>query len=310
MRLLCLGLAAMLPLAAQIRLGIIGTDTSHVIAFTRLLNDPSAPDHVPGARVVAAYKGGSPDVEASRTRVDKFAAELSARWGVEMVPDIASLCARVDGVLLESVDGRVHLEQARQVIAARKPLFIDKPLAATLQDAREIARLAREAGVPWFSSSSLRYSEIVSSLKAPDITGAIVWGPGPFEPHHYLDLSWYGIHAAEMLFALMGPGCQEVTRVASESADEVVCRWKDGRIGSMRVVRPSTGYGAVVFRGTKVALSDPGAKTGYAPLVREIVTFFQTRRPPVPNDETLELFAFLDAAQKSKEKGGLPVRLP
>lgn len=300
----------MLPLAAQIRLGIIGTDTSHVIAFTRLLNDPSAPDHVPGARVVAAYKGGSPDVEASRTRVDKFAAELSARWGVEMVPDIASLCARVDGVLLESVDGRVHLEQARQVIAARKPLFIDKPLAATLQDAREIARLAREAGVPWFSSSSLRYSEIVSSLKAPDITGAIVWGPGPFEPHHYLDLSWYGIHAAEMLFALMGPGCQEVTRVASESADEVVCRWKDGRIGSMRVVRPSTGYGAVVFRGTKVALSDPGAKTGYAPLVREIVTFFQTRRPPVPNDETLELFAFLDAAQKSKEKGGLPVRLP
>jgi len=310
MRLLSLSLAAMLPLAAQIRLGIVGTDTSHVIAFTRLLNDPAAPDHVPGARVVAAYKGGSPDVEASRTRVDKFAAELSARWGVEIVPDIPSLCAKVDGVLLESVDGRVHLQQARQVIAHRKPLFIDKPLAATLEDAREIARLAREAGVPWFSSSSLRYSEIVSSLKAPDITGAFVWGPGPFEPHHYLDLSWYGIHAAEMLFALMGPGCEEVVRAASENADEVVCRWKDGRIGSMRVVRPSTGYGAVVFRGTKVAQSDPGAKTGYAPLVREIVKFFQTRQPPVPNDETLELFAFLDAAQKSKEKGGLPVRLP
>lgn len=309
MRLVVLIFLALLPLAAQIRLGIVGTDTSHVTAFTRLLNDPSAPDHVPGARVVAAYKGGSPDVEASRTRVDKFAEELAARWGVEIVPDIPTLCDRVDGVLLESVDGRVHLEQARQIIAARKPLFIDKPLAATLEDAREIARLARDAGVPWFSSSSLRYSEIVASLKAPDISGALVWGPGPFEPHHYLDLSWYGIHAAEMLFALMGPGCEEVTRVATENADEVVCRWKDSRIGSMRVVRPSTGYGAVVFRGNKAAQSDPKAKTGYAPLVREIVKFFETRQPPVPNEETLELIAFLDAAQKSKERGGVPVRL-
>ncbi|MCS6951255.1 MAG: Gfo/Idh/MocA family oxidoreductase [Bryobacterales bacterium] len=300
---------ALLPLAAQLRLGIVGTDTSHVIAFTRLLNDPSAPDHVPGARVVAAYKGGSPDVEASRTRVDKFAEELASRWGVEIVPTIPALCTKVDGVLLESVDGRVHLEQARQIIAAGKPMFIDKPLAATLEDAREIARLAREAGVPWFSTSSLRYSEIVASLKTPDITGAIVWGPGPFEPHHYLDLSWYGIHAAEMLFALMGPGCEEVTRVATENADEVVCRWKDGRLGSLRVVRPSTSFGAVVFRGTKAIPSDPNAKWSYAPLVREIVRFFQTRQPPVPNEETLELFAFLDAAQKSKERGGVPVRL-
>src|SRR5215472_17090630 len=89
---------------AELRLGIIGTDTSHVAAFTKILNDPNSPDYVPGARVVAAYKGGSPDVEASYTRVDKFAEELRTKWNLAIVGDIPALCCRVDGILLESVD--------------------------------------------------------------------------------------------------------------------------------------------------------------------------------------------------------------
>lgn len=293
--------------AAEFRLGIIGTDTSHATAFTKFLNDPA---NATGVRVTAAYKGGSPDVESSRSRVDKFAEELRAVYGVEMVPDIAALCARVDGVLLESVDGRQHLEQARQVIAARKPLFIDKPLASTLEDAREIARLARVAGVPWFSSSSLRYSEMVAALRSPENTGAATWGPGPLEEHHALDLSWYGVHAIEALYALMGPGCEEVWRVAAPDADVIVGRWKDGRLGTARVLRPYSGYGAVVFRTERRVLqSGPEMKTGYGPLLREIAAFFKTGTPPFPNEETLEIFAFLDAAQRSKEAGGRPMKL-
>jgi hypothetical protein len=292
-----------------LRIGIIGTDTSHVPAFTRLLNDPKSPDHIPGARVIAAFKGGSPDVESSRTRVDKFAEEIRTKYGVEIVPDIPTLLSRVDAVLLESVDGRVHLEQARPVIAARKPLFIDKPMASTLKDVKEIARLAKEAGTPWFSTSSLRYSDPATQLKFADATGAITWGPAPFEEHHQLDLSWYGIHAVEMLYTLLGTGCQEVVRTSSESMDEVTCRWKDGKIGSVRLVRPYSGYGAVVFRPKQVVQSAPDSKFSYVPLVREAIKFFQTRQPPVPNEETLEIFAFMDAAQKSKESGGKPVKL-
>jgi hypothetical protein len=294
---------------AEIRLGIIGTDTSHVTAFTKLLNDTNDPNHVPGARVVAAFKGGSQDLESSRTRVDKYAEELQAKWNVEIVPDIPALLAKVDGVLLESVDGRPHLEQVRPVFAARKPVFIDKPLAATLEDAREIARLGREAGVSWFSSSSLRYGEIALTMKRPDTTGAITWGPGPYEPHHYLDLAWYAIHPIEMLYTLMGPGCEEVTRVSTTDADVIVGRWKDGRIGTVRAQRNSWDYGAVVFRGKESVQSRPDMKADYVPLVREIVKFFETGKPPVPNEETLEIFAFMDAAQKSKEAGGKPVKL-
>ena len=304
-----LGLAAPAARAADLKLGIVGTDTSHVVAFTRLLNDPSSPDHIPGARIVAAYKGGSPDLASSRDRIDGFTRELQEKFGVEIVGTIAELCKRVDGVLLESVDGRSHLAQAREVIAAGKPLFIDKPLAATLDDAREIARLAKQAGVRWFSTSSLRYA--VANLKTANLSGADVWGPGPLEEHHQLDLSWYAIHEAEMLYTLMGTGCEEVTRIQGSDADIVACRWKDGRIGTMRALRPYSSYGVVVFRkdakGQTSEISTP--PSSYVPLLREIVRFFETKVLPVSNDETLELFAFLDAAQRSKDASGRPMRL-
>jgi Oxidoreductase family, NAD-binding Rossmann fold len=295
---------------AEIRLGIIGTDTSHVIAFTKILNDPTSPDYVPGARVVAAFKGGSADVESSYTRVDKFAEELKTKWRVEFSSDIPSLCRKVDGILLESVDGRVHLEQVKPVIAAHKPVFIDKPLAATLEDAREIARLAKEADVPWFSASDLRFTDLAIKLKFPDITGALTWGPGPLEPHHHLDLSWYAIHAVELLYALMGSGCEEVTRTYTPDADVIVGKWKDGRLGSVRALRPYGKFGAVVFRpDQKVNQSDPKSVDTYRPLLVEIVKFFETKEPPFPNQQTLEEFAFMDAAQRSREAGGAPMKL-
>jgi predicted dehydrogenase len=298
-------LLPILLLATDLRLGIIGTDTSHAGAFATLLNGGK----VPGAKIVAAYKGGSADVESSRTRVDKYAEELQTKFGVEMVNDIPTLANKVDAILLLSIDGRVHLAQFKQVLAAKKPVFIDKPLASTLADAREIARLAKEANVPWFSASSLRWSEIVSSVEGPGILGAMTWGPGPFEEHHQLELSWYAVHPIEILFTLMGPGCEEVTRISGSDSDEITCKWKDGRLGTVRALRPYGTYGAVVFRKDGVAISPSKPHTDYEGLVREIVKFFQTGQVPVANSDTLEMFAFMDAAQRSKEAGGKPMRV-
>jgi len=303
--LICAGCAA----AADLRLGIIGTDTSHVIAFTEILNNEASPDHVPGGRVVAAYKGGSPDVESSATRVDKFAEELRTKWKVQFYSSIPEMCRKVDAVLLESVDGRVHLAQARQVFAAHKPVFIDKPLASTLEDAREIAKLGAEAGVPWFSASSLRFGEIAQTMKFADATGVDTWGPGPLEAHHQLDLSWYAIHPIELLYSLMGPGCEEVSRTYSPDSDIIVGRWKNGHLGTVRTLRPYGDFGAVVFRPKQVVQSPPRAADSYRPMLVEIMKFFETGQPPVSNQETLEIFAFMDAAQRSKDEGGKPMRL-
>jgi hypothetical protein len=295
--------------AADLRVGIVGTDTSHAREFTRILNDSNAKDHVAGARVVAAWEGGSPDIEESASRRDKIAAELRDQWHVTFYPDIASLCKNVDAVLLESLDGRVHLEQARQIFAAHKPVFIDKPLSDSLAGAREIAQLAKQNGVAWFSSSSLRYADWVQDLRSRENLGVTAWGPGPQNPHQELDLSWYAIHPIEVLYTLMGPGCDEVTRTSTPGADVIVGRWKDGRIGSVRAIRPYSGYGAVVFRNKQILQSPEKAEFSYKLLVERIVQFFQTGQPPVPNEVTLEMFEFMDAAQRSRQSGGSPAKL-
>ncbi|HYZ84613.1 MAG TPA: Gfo/Idh/MocA family oxidoreductase, partial [Bryobacteraceae bacterium] len=228
---------------AQIRVGIVGTDTSHSTEFTRMLNDPTHPKHVSGAKVVAAWKGGSQDLPSSRDRVEGYAKELREKWQVEFVSNIGDICPKVDAILLESVDGRAHLAQAKEVFRCGKPVFIDKPLASTLKDARAIAALAKANNVPWFSSSALRFDRLATDMKAPDAIGAIAWGPGPTDATHELEMSWYAIHAVEILYALMGKGCQEVTFTAGRDSDDVSCVWKNGVVGTVRTLRPYGAFG-------------------------------------------------------------------
>ena len=295
--------------ADDLRIGMIGLDTSHVTALARLINNPDDPKHVPGGKVVAAFKGGSDDVESSYTRVDGFTRELEEKFGVRIVPTIEELCTLVDVVMIESVDARPHLEQARPVIAAGKPLFIDKPLAGSLKDAIEIFRLAREKGVPCFTSSAYRFYASLVELKQKDvgeIKGAISYGPAHLEPHHP-DLFWYGVHPVEALFTIMGTGCETVSRVSTADTDVVTGIWSGGRVGTLRGLRnASTPHRVIVFGSKGVAEQRSGGDS-YAPLVVEIMKFFKTGVAPVSAEETIEMFAFMEAADESKRQGGAPI---
>lgn len=305
-------LAAVCPAAEpEIRVGIIGLDTSHVAAFTSVLNRPNNEGDLAGLRVVAAFPGGSSDVPSSRDRIEGFTTQLKEKYGVEIVDSIESLLGKVDAVLLESVDGRPHLEQARPVFAAKKPVFIDKPVAASLADAIEIFRLSEETGTPCFSSSSLRFSPGIQSMRASeaigDVLGCDAYSPCSLEEHHP-DLFWYGIHGVETLFTIMGPGCVSVSRTQTKDGEFVTGVWKDGRIGTYRGIRAGkAGYGATVF-GTK-GIAPSGGYGGYEPLLVEIAKFFKTKKPPVTAAETLEIVAFMEAADESKRQDGAPVTL-
>ncbi len=289
---------------APITIGIIGLDTSHVVAFTKLINHPGATGDLATMRVVAAFPAGT-DLLTSRDRIQGYTEQV-AEQGVEIVDSIEVLLSKVDVVLLESVDGRVHLEQARLVIAAGKPMFIDKPLAASLVDAILIDELAREAGVPWFSSSSLRYGASLPD-GIGDVVGCSAWGPAKLESTHP-DLFWYGIHGVETLFTIMGTGCESVTRVQTSGAEFVTATWPLGRVGTFRGIRDGkSGYGAMVF-GTE-GIGARGKYSGYGALVAEIARFFRTLEVPVSSAETLEIFAFMEAADESKRRGGASVTL-
>lgn len=296
-----------------LRVGIIGTDTSHVIAFTQALNSDKAPAPLNTLRVVAAFPGGSPDNESSASRVDGYAKQLKDEFGVEIVDSIPALLEKVDVVLLESVDGRPHLDQVRPVLEAKKPVFIDKPMTASLADAIEIDRLAKEAGVPWFSSSSLRFSPNYLKFRSGadaetgDIVGAFTYGPCSLEAHHP-DLFWYGIHGVETLFTILGPGCESVSSTHTADTDVATGVWSGGRVGTFRGIRSgASDFGATVF-GSK-HISTTSGYSGYEPLLAEIARFFQTSQPPVPNDETLQIIAFMQAAELSKSRGGAAVTM-
>jgi predicted dehydrogenase len=294
-----------------LKAGIIGLDTSHVTAFTKLLNGPNTKGDLADVRIVAAYPGGSPDVPESRNRVAGYTKELREMYGVEIVDSIDALLQKVDVVFLESVDGRPHLEQARPVFKARKPLFIDKPVAGSLADAIEIFQLAKASDTPCFSSSSLRFSPGIlgmrNNLKVGRILGCDAYGPCSLEKHHP-DLFWYGVHGVETLFTIMGTGCVSVTRIHSKDTDFVSGTWKDGRVGTFRGIRVGkSGYGAMVFGSEGIVPS--GGYGGYEPLVAEICKFFKTHQPPVSAEETIEIFAFMEAADESKRQGGAPVTL-
>ncbi len=290
------------PAAVPLKIGIIGLDTSHVVAFTKVFNDPKAKGELATMRVVAGFPGGT-DIPQSRDRVQGFTKQLKD-LGIEIVDSIEMLLTKVDAILLESVDGRPHRYQAKLVIEAGKPLFIDKPLAGTLVDAIAIANLAKKHEVPWFSSSSLRFGAEMPK-NVGKVIGCAAWSPCSLEPNHP-DLFWYGIHGVESLFTVMGPGCESVTRVQTKSAELVTGVWRDGRVGTFRGIRAGkSGYGAMVFGARAIARL--GDYRGYGPLVAEIAKFFRTGKPPVANAVTLELYAFMAAADESKRRGGAPV---
>ena len=296
------------PADDELRIGIIGLDTSHAPAFTRLING-SDEEAFEGFRVVAAYPKGSLVIESSYSRIPKYTAAVE-ELGVEIVDSIPALLERVDAVLLLTNDGQRHLEQALPVLEAGLPVFIDKPLAASLEDAVRIFDAAERHGVPLFSSSSVRYAENASEVRSGErigeVVGASTYSPAPLEAHHP-DLFWYGIHGVELLYAAMGTGCETVTRTNTDGTDVVVGQWADGRLGTFRGIREGArGYGGTAFGSEGISSL---AYQGYEPLVRHILAFFVSGKPPVSKEETLEIFAFMEAADESKRLGGRPVSI-
>jgi hypothetical protein len=291
------------------RVGIIGLDTSHAVAFTKILNAADAsPDYL-GYKVVAAHPKGSKDIKSVVDRVPGYTTEVQ-KLGVEIVDSISTLLKKVDVVLLESNDGRVHLEQAIPVLKAGKRMFIDKPIAASFADAKAIFEASKKFNVPVFSSSSLRYLDGISEInngKIGKVIGAEAYSPSPVESSHP-DLFWYGIHGVEILFSLMGTGCKSVSRIYTNDTDIVVGIWDDNRVGTFRGIRKGkSDYGATVF-GEKEIMS-LGKYKGYNPLLMQIVKFFDTGVVPVRYEETLEICAFIESADASKLKGGESVIL-
>lgn len=302
--------------ATQLRIGFVSLDSSHCTAFTRLLQDSSAdpadPWGLAGAAITVGWPGGSTDFPLSRDRVAGFTAEMQS-LGVRIASSVEELLEQVDAVILGAVDGRQHEELAARIFPAGRPVFIDKPLAQNYQAARRVADIANRSGTPWFTASALRFQDTLTTalrefrLADEPITGCDAWGTLRSGLGH-LELAWYGIHGLEALYAVMGPGCQSVTRCRTEFGDLTTGVWPNGRVGSFRALhegRQPAGFGMTLFGRQSIrTLQFPAT---YHELLRAIIQFFRSRHPPVPYEESLEIFAFMQAAEDSISGDGKSV---
>lgn len=294
----------------SLKIGMIGLDTSHCPAFVKLLNDAENEFHVPGAKVVKAFPGGSELFSSSMNRVEGFTNELK-ELGVEICDSIEATAEGVDAFLLESVDGRQHLEQFRILAQYGKPVFIDKPFACCFADAKAIVELAKEKNIPVMTASAIRYGKGIDVFRdGSKIESCEAFGPMALLDD-YRDYFWYGIHSAETLYSFMGTGCTQVQTTSTDTVDVIVGTWADGRIGTLRGNRVgANGFGCMltVEGETKFALVS-GEVPYYALMLKKMVPFFQTGVSDVPVEESLEIIAFLEAASQSRTQGGKVVEI-
>jgi len=108
-----------------------------------------------------------------------------------------------------------------------------------------------------------------------------------------------------MLYALMGPGCKRVTNVSEKGVEVVTGHWKDGRVATLRGIREgASGYGFTAFSEKGVKAVTVGTSLIYRELLKKIVEFFKTGKPPVEPAATVEIMAFIGAANKSGANHG------
>ncbi|MEM2935956.1 MAG: Gfo/Idh/MocA family oxidoreductase [Candidatus Bathyarchaeia archaeon] len=298
-----------------IRVGIVGFDTSHAVEFTKRINhvDISEEQWVEGAQVVMGYPG-APTSFASEEVISQRTQLLRDKYGVQIVDAPDEMIGKVDAILLEFQEGDSHLENAQPFLKAGLPTFIDKPFTCSVRDARKLAKLAKSQGTPLFSSSSLRYALEIQQLKSRmeevgAVLGADVYSPASLNPKNP-GLFNYGIHGVETLYSLMGPGCESVWCVSEDRWETALGRWKDGRIGTMRGTRQGAhSYGFTAFCEKEVVPAVIDTRYIYRELLKQIVSMFQTRKPPIEIEETLEIVAFMEASLKSANRGGVKVKL-
>lgn len=293
----------------MIKLGMLDFDSSHSVEFTKRLNHVDCPEDqwVSGAKVVIGCAGES---KMSPERIPGFRDKIKS-YGVPLVDKPTDMIGKVDGMLIESVDGSVHLERARPFLEAGIPCYVDKPFTCSTADARALIDLSEKKKLPIFSSSSLRYvPELVEYLGTTahgKVVGCVSYGPAS-ESVQNPGLFNYGIHAIEVLYAVMGPGCVRVTSSHEKGTDLATGTWKDGRIASIRGIRTGrSGFGVMVFAEKEIKPLTLPTTNIYRELLKRIVSMFETGKSPLAPAETLEIIAFIEAANQSGANHGAPV---
>lgn len=287
-----------------IKTAVVGMDTSHAVEFTKFIQDPALPaeNHVDGMKVTAALRFETPF--QNKDGLDNRQAYLES-VGVKVTEDFDQAVADCDAIFLEINDPSLHLEYFKKCAVLGKPIFLDKPFAASTNEAVEILKTAKENNVRFFTASSLRFDANIQEASAQMgfIDQGIIWGPVG-KAAAGSSIVWYGVHAFEMLEKIMGPGAIAVTTVPDKCGYVCTVAYKDGRRGVVNLSGNNWSYGGVLRKGGENRLfSFVGGANLYRNLISTIGEFFAGKEVGVPLHESFEIMALLEAAELSLQYG-------
>jgi predicted dehydrogenase len=289
----------------DIRIALIGLDSSHSVEFARRMQAPDCPqDHrVHGMRAVTCLRFETPFQD--QQGLDDRQAQLES-WGIEVTESFEDAVADCDALFVEINDAAYHLEYFTKVAELGKPFFLDKPLADTIDNGRKICSIAAARNVGFFSASSLRFVPALTAAceTVPEPQCCTVYGPLGQAPAGS-SIVWYGVHSFEMLQRAMGTGAQTLQTRQDESGVVVVVDYANGARGVVELTVGAYVYGGCLRTSNTSAPFVVDMGSAYTDLLVEIGTFLAGGEAPMDMAETLEIMAMLDAAERSLLSGAV-----
>ncbi|MCX6986490.1 MAG: Gfo/Idh/MocA family oxidoreductase [Lentisphaerae bacterium] len=290
-------------MSKEIKVALIGLDTSHTIEFARRIQAPDCPpdQKVSGLRATACLRFSTPfqNEDGLNTRQKQL-----EDWGIKVTTDFNDAVKGCDAIMLEINDASYHLEYFKKCATLGKPIFLDKPLADNIENGLEIVRLAKENKVNAISASSLRFDAglIKACGEMPKPTLVSVYGPLGIAPAGS-SIVWYGVHAFEMLEKAMGKGSACVTVRTDGPGVVAIVDYPDKKRGVVELTKDAWIYGGTL-RDSETAISySVAAGSLYANIMKEIEKFFRTGKASFNLEDTVEVMAMLDAAERSFKSG-------
>ena len=265
------------------------------------LNDPANPNHIPGGRIVMALPGGNSEAHLQHASV------LQDKFGVRIVEATTDFANAVDAIMLLNGEETRQISLVLEIMPLGKPLYIEPPVAITLEGVVSILAAAEKVHIPLFSACSISPSTTDGSTAAD---AAIVTAPmGSLEAALFSPSS---LAAVESLFDVMGPDCEVVQALRAGPSSTLVGGWSGDRQGTLVALHALPPESAVhVTSSSGATIEDVPARTitDLSQLLRAVIDFFATGTPPVSARQTLAVHAFLQAAYVSEQTDGRPVKL-
>ena len=204
----------------MIRIGLVDLDTSHPLAFTRILRT------IPGVEVSALWDGHDvwpAGYESTFARENGIPIVCSR---LEEMPDL------VDAAMIHGTNWDTHIEKALVFMKAKKPVLIDKPVVGSASDCGRLLNLQEEYGTLVYGGSSLRYAREVTALREAigprkNLLSIVAVGPG--------DFFGYGIHTTEMLQGCAGTGVRSVRAIAQHKVPVLAVTYDDGFVALLHL---------------------------------------------------------------------------